>query len=110
MIKYLFVYFILFTLSQAGIIGSAVGYGKDKVVDKAKETAIKVYKERKEIRRDNENKTGNKSLISKTEDKVDATKNTIKETAKNSIGKENLEFLKRAKGYTKDALIGKPLK
>lgn len=107
--KYFFVLFILFSYVNAGIIGKAVGAVKDKAIDKTKDTAVEVYKARKEIRRENEKITGNKSVISKTEDKVDSVKNTAKETAKNSIGKENIEYLQKGKKQMKDSLIGKSI-
>lgn len=114
--KKVFMLILLFSIGNAGIIGSAIGVAKDKAKDKVKETAVDIYKQRKEIRRENEKITGNKSLISKSEDKVEGVKEKItnvkklgKETVVNSIGKENVEYLQRGKSYAKDTLIGKPI-
>lgn len=107
--KFTILLFVLFSSCNAGIIGSAVGVAKDKAVDKTKEIAVDIYKQRKEIRRENEKVTGKKSTISKTEDKIDSVKNAAKETAKNSIGKENIEYLQKAKTQMKNTLIGKPI-
>lgn len=52
--KLLITSLLLFSSCNAGIIGSAIGAAKDKAVDKTKETAIDIYKQRKEIRRENE--------------------------------------------------------
>ena len=107
--KLLITSFLLFSSCNAGIIGSAIGAAKDKAVDKTKETAIDIYKQRKDIRRENEKITGKKSVLSKTEDRIDSVKSTAKETAKNSIGKENIEYLKKGQTQMKNTLIGKSI-
>lgn len=107
--KLLITSLLLFNSCNAGIIGSAIGAAKDKAVDKTKETAVDIYKQRKEIRRENEKITGKKSLLSKTEDRIDSVKNTAKETAKNSIGKENIEYLQKGQTQMKNTLIGKSI-
>lgn len=101
---------------NAGVIGMAVGVAKDKAKDKATNLAVDVYKARKEIRRSKEAKTGNKSLLSKSEDKIEIgkkkiekIKNGAKETTKNAIGKNNLETLSKAKQQMKESLIGMPI-
>lgn len=107
--KLLIILFLLISSCNAGIIRSAMGAVKDKAVDKTKETAIDIYKQRKEIRRENEKITGKKSTLSKSEDMVDSVKSTAKETAKNSIGKENIEFIQKSKTQIKNDLLGKSL-
>ena len=114
--RYFLIPLCLINISYAGLIGSAIGVAKDKAVEKAKDEAIDIYKQRKEIRREKEEISGNKSLLSKSEDKVDKAKEKItkvktlaKETAVESVGKENVEYLKKAKTQMKDTLIGKPI-
>jgi hypothetical protein len=114
--RYFLIPLCLINISYAGLIGSAIGVAKDKAVEKAKEEAIDIYKQRKEIRREKEEISGNKSLLSKSEDKADKAKEKItkvktlaKETAVESVGKENVEYLKKAKTQMKDTLIGKPI-
>lgn len=114
--RYFLIPLCLINISYAGLIGSAIGVAKDKAVEKAKDEAIDIYKQRKEIRREKEEISGNKSLLSKSEDKVDKAKEKItkvktlaKETAVESVGKENVEYLKKAKTQLKDTLIGKPI-
>lgn len=103
--KLLITSLLLFNSCNAGIIGSAIGAAKDKAVDKTKETTVDIYKQRKEIRRENEKITGKKSLLSKTEDRIDS----VKSTAKNSIGKENIEYLQKGQTQMKNTLIGKSI-
>ncbi len=114
--RYFLIPLCLINISYAGLIGSAIGVAKDKAVEKAKDEAIDIYKQRKEIRREKEEISGNKSLLSKSEDKADKAKEKItkvktlaKETAVESVGKENVEYLKKAKTQMKDTLIGKPI-
>ena len=114
--RYFLIPLCLINISYAGLIGSAIGVAKDKAVEKAKDEAIDIYKQRKEIRREKEEISGNKSLLSKSEDKADKAKEKIikvktlaKETAVESVGKENVEYLKKAKTQLKDTLIGKPI-
>ena len=98
---------------NAGLIGNAI---KEKAFDKAKDVGTEIYKAKKEIRRDNEKKTGTKSTLSKVEDKVDVAKQKVNnakevaiETGKQTVGSENLEYLKRVKNNYKETLIGKPI-
>lgn len=108
--------FLIACSLNAGLLGAAVDIAKNKAKDKAKTVAVDVYKARKDIRRENESITGQKSLLSKTEDKVDVAKNkarkvkeTAIETSKNAVGKEHIETINRAKSQMRDSLIGKPL-
>lgn len=107
--KFLVLFFVLFSSCNAGIIKSTLGVAKNKAVDKTKEIAVDIYKQRKEIRKENEKNTGKKSIISKTEDKIDSIKNQAQENAKNFIGKENIQNLQKTKIQIKNALIGKPI-
>jgi len=112
--KFIFIGILIYGATlNAGLIGNAI---KEKAFDKAKDIGTDIYKAKKEIRRDNETKMGNKSTLSKVEDKVDAAKQkidnvkkTVVETGKQTVGKENLEYLKRVKNNYKETLIGKPI-
>lgn len=98
---------IINSLSHAGIIGKAVNIGKDKAKDKVKEKAVDIYKKKRAIQRENENKLGNESLLTKTENKAFAIKqNTINKTKK-IIGEENIKNLKSKQEKIENSLIGK---
>lgn len=91
------------------------GYIKDKAVDgikeKTKEKAFEVgknvYAKNKKDRLEYEKKTKTKSALTKAEETVDLTKNTLKETVIGTVGKENIDFVKRSKGHFENALTGK---
>ena len=107
---------ICFSLNlQAGPISwakeKAKDKAKDKVVDTSKDLAKEVYLRKKDIRRDYEQKTSTKSTLSKAEDTYENTKQTAKEAAIGSFGgQENVDYVKRGKGYVKEAFIGQFVK
>lgn len=114
--KIIFLLLVVITFSYGGLIGLAVDAAKDKAVNATKKEATDIYKQRKEIRREKESITGKKSNLSKIEDKVEHAKNKVnqyktlaKETAVDSIGRENIETLKKGKNQIKNELIGKPI-
>lgn len=96
---------------NAGIFGKMKESVKDNIKDSIKETAVDMakesYSENRKKRLDYENKTKKKSKLTKVEDSAIVTKNTLKETAVGTVGKENIEFVKRAKGHFKNGLLGK---
>lgn len=100
---------IINSLSHAGIIGKAVNIGKDKAKDKVKEKVVDIYKKKRAVQRENENKLGNESLLTKTENKASAIKqNTINKTKK-IIGEENIKNLKSKQEKIENSLIGKKI-
>ena len=93
---------------EAGFIMNKI---KDKTKDKIKETVVgttkEVYTHKKDKRRNHEAKTGTKSTLSKAEDKYEATKQKVKETAIEAVGgQKNVEFVKRGKEYINQGLKG----
>lgn len=109
MYRYILILVFLFDITQAGVIGLAFNATKNKAIEKTKNTVVDIYKERKKVRREKESKIGNKSLLSKSEDKIDKTKEMAKNTVEKSVGKENIEYIKKERNQMKDILIGKPI-
>lgn len=104
---YILILVCLIPQLNAGPIGK---WAFNKAKDKTKEAAVglgkEIYTKKREIRRVNEAKTNTKSNLTKIEDTVDVTKETLKDTAIQSFGgQENVDFVKRTKGHIKQGFI-----
>jgi len=79
----------LYSISNAGMFGTVVDFGKDKakeaVVEKTKDAYIKSKKER----RDFESKSNKKSTISHLEDGYINSKNELSKTIKSGLKAKN---------------------
>ncbi len=106
--KLLIIMILSITNLEAGFIMKKIkSKAKDKIKDMVVDTTKDVYIHKKKKRRDYESKTNTKSTLSKAEDKYEATKQKVKETAIEAVGgQKNVEFVKRGKEYINQGLKG----
>ncbi len=106
--KLLIILILSITNLEAGFIMKKIkSKAKDKIKDVVVNTTKDVYSHKKKKRRDYEAKTNTKSTLSKAEDKYEATKQKVKETAIEAVGgQKNVEFIKRGKERINQGLKG----